>query len=109
MGIFIFVVPHGSKDFICEKMKEYCDKMKIRINYINHIKNEFVKSNICEKFYIFGKIVYIIRTVKPFDEWTRDLDEIHNVLESHWLNGVLFHKTQSSQLPLSPPPAPAPP
>ena len=100
-NIYFCCVPHGQKDFICEKMIEFCIKLDIRTNYIDLIDNEFIKSNIVSKFYIYGKIVYIMRTVKQYDEWTDKLDKIHDKLEKHSLNGVSYVDTMSSQVPLS--------
>ena len=100
-NIYFCGVPHGTKEFICKKMLEYCVKMDIRTNYIDLIDNEFVKFNIVSKFYIYGKIMYILRTVKQYDEWTSKLNQIHNKLERHALNGVSFVDTMSSQVPLS--------
>ena len=82
-------------------MIEYCEKLQIRINYIPHLKSEFIKYVICKKFYIYGKIMYIMRTVKYYSEWRDKHQKIHNFLENQALNGVLFVQTRSSQVPLS--------
>ena len=79
-------------------MKEYCDKLQIGVNYIEHLRNEHIKYNICKKFYIYGKIVYILRTVKFFPEWMDQLQSIHYYLENNALNGVLYSNTRSSQV-----------
>ena len=63
-NIYFCDVPHVTKEFVCSRMKKYCDKLQIRINYIEYLQSEFIKYNICEKFYIYGKIMYIMRTVK---------------------------------------------
>ena len=100
-NIYFCGVPHGTKEFVCSRMKKYCDRMQIRVNYIEHLQSEFVKYNICTKFYIYGKIMYIMRTVKHYSEWVSRIQKIHNYLENHALNGVLYTKTRSSQVPLS--------
>ena len=100
-NIYFCGVSHGTKEFVCAKMKKYCDKMQIRINYIEYLQSEFVKYNICAKFYIYGKIMYIMRTVKHYIKWVSQIQKIHSYLENHALNGVLYTRTRSSQVPLS--------
>ena len=87
-NIYFCVVPHGTKEYVCEKMDEYCTKLQIRVNYIQHLKNEFIKFNICKKFYMYGKMMYIYRTVKCYNEWIDKLQQVHNYLEDLALNDV---------------------
>ena len=92
-NIYFCGVPHGTKEFICSKMNEYCDKLQTRVNYIPFLKSEFMKYIICKKFYIYGKIMYIMRTViilKYYSEWRDKLQKIHNFVENQEITSTLI-------------------
>ena len=53
------------------------------------IDNKSVKFNIVSKFWIYGKIMHILRTVKTFEECTINLDKIHTKLYTYL--GLILH------------------
>ena len=94
-------VPHGTDEFVNEFMDKFINKLNIKINNVELIVDEFIKYNIIKKFYIYNKVVYILRMVRLCGSWLHDLQQLHNKLELILLNGVNFTNTLQFQTQIS--------